>query len=190
MQGVSGQRLEFRLSYFASPPCSPCVLSVALSDTPIRASWTATLAREGKIHSWKTNPSPTKRGGAPLPLHNRPGWNERIPVWEQRIPAYQSQPRQLQSFSGSRSSGLDGGRNNPFMSSQVSNVSAKSVCDATVDCYVSPAMTHSRACPTQTVVTRDWSLLFSPGRVDLTRRPWPGAQQSRLCRSNGAIPCA
>ena len=42
----------------------------------------------------------------------------------------------------------------------------------------------------QQIVTRDWSLLFSPGRVDtLIRRPWPGALPTSL-NARGRAPHA
>jgi len=117
--------------------------------TPYTASWTATLTRTGQIHSWRASSSPPgKRGGSPSPVHIRPPWNERIPVWEQRIPHWETTlgaPVNRWTVPPSRASTF-----NP-QASETSSVAAKSQ-----------------------IVTRDWSLLFSPGRADtLVRRPWP-----------------
>jgi len=118
--------------------------------TPYTASWTSTLTRSGQIHSWRANTSPHGKrpsGGVPLPTHLRPAWNERIPVWERRIPQWET------SLGAPVSRVPPGARAsfNPY-SSEVSTTSAAK----------------------SQIVTRDWSLLFSPGRVDtLIRRPWP-----------------
>ena len=117
------------------------------------SSWTAKLTREGQIHSWRQGASPPRRGGSPVPVHMRPAWNERIPVWERRIPQYQDMSYQ------------------PMMSeSQLGFGRAQTAFDP----YSSQISMASSAARSQ-ITTRDWSLLFSPGRSEtLIRRPWPG----------------
>jgi len=118
--------------------------------TPYTASWTSTLTRSGQIHSWRAATSPNRsRGGPPIPTHLRPPWNERIPVWERRIPHYD-----------------DGRAPSPY------SVSPPPSRGSTFNPYGSEASLGKGSA--SHIVTRDWSLLFSPGRVDtLIRRPWP-----------------
>jgi len=72
-------------------------------------------------------------------------WNDRIPVWEQCIPQWD------RAILPQTQSSVDRG-----MIRQISTASS----------------TRSRGF--DGTVTRDWSLLFSPGRQDLlVRRPWP-----------------
>ena len=121
-------------------------------------SWTAKLSRSGQIHSWRSlnaraSTSPG-RGHRQPSFANRPAWNERIPVWEQRIPVWQTGLNNMPSdlyrmHPQSRERTFDP------MASQMTNLSMGSA-------------TKSQ------VITRDWSLLFSPGRAEtLVRRPWP-----------------
>jgi len=117
----------------------------AAGHTPYSVAWATKLSRTGQTHSWRAHTSPSRRG-APIPVFSpdRPAWNERIPVWEQRIPQWQTE-RLANPVSRQRS-------HSSFLSPSPSVASATS--------------SH--------IVTRDWSLLFSPGRVDtLIRRPWP-----------------
>lgn len=71
-------------------------------------------------------------------------WNERIPVWEQRIPEYSSL-NSVRHGSPSRRA------RTPFNP------------ETSVASHASHAST----------VTRDWSLLLSPGAGNTIRRPWP-----------------
>ena len=128
--------------------------------TGYSASWTAKLTREGQIHSWRQGASPPRRGGTPIPTHLRPAWNERIPVWERRIPQYHDNSYQALTSSAS-------GRGFGQSRSQTA-----------FDPYSSQYSNASSAARSQ-ITTRDWSLLFSPGRAEtLIRRPWPGTSRS------------
>jgi len=124
----------------------------AAGHTPYAASWTAKLSRTGQTHAWRAHTSPPRRGGRPVPVFSpdRPGWNERIPVWEQRIPQWQS--------------GQSGWQTAPMLSTRQQQPTRAFLTP-------SPSMASQTSAH---IVTRDWSLLFSPGRVDtLIRRPWP-----------------
>ena len=119
------------------------------SSQPFKASFSARLTNTGQINSWKPMKEAT-RSGAPLPVHMRPDWNGRAPVWEQRIPQWDQQK------------GMPASR---YKAPPPSRSSTFNPYESTVSMQ-SPAKSQ--------VVTRDWSLLFSPGRVDsLVRRPWP-----------------
>ena len=121
-------------------------------------SFSGNLTGSGQIHSWRSlnaraSTSPG-RGHRQPSFANRPAWNERIPVWEQRIPVWQTGLNNMPSdlyrmHPQSRERTFDP------MASQMTNLSMGSA-------------TKSQ------VITRDWSLLFSPGRAEtLVRRPWP-----------------
>lgn len=80
----------------------------------------------------------------------RAPWNERIPVWEQRIPQWET---------------TLGAPVNRYTMQPPSRMGAFSPSASEMS-QVSAAKSGN--------VTRDWSLLFSPGRMDaLIRRPWP-----------------
>ena len=112
--------------------------------TKFSASWSSTLTREGQIQSWCPQ-SPLMGPRATPPANKRPAWNERIPVWEQRIPNF-------------------GAREVRLPLNQFNMVDSRGRAFGP----------HASFTAGSQITTRDWSLLFSPGRVDtLIRRPWP-----------------
>ena len=154
--------------------------------TPYTASWTATLTRSGQIHTWRANSSPPgRRGGGVVPTNLRPAWNERIPVWERRIPHWETTlGTQYRAPLSSRASFT------PY-SSEVSSAT-KSVrapplshparVRSSLSRIASPSLSPIAPTPdgfalrSQQIVTRDWSLLFSPGLPALRKNagsmPW------------------
>lgn len=148
-------------------PESPLPAHPTAGHTPFTASWTAKLTRTGQIHTWQRGDlgaSSARRGGAPMAISARPAWDERVPLWERRIPQWQSsRSAPLTSAHLSRRQQIAAGDGtNPFARSLRERVGTVSEVS-----YGS----HGRGSPT---TTRDWTLLFSPGRNDmLVRRPWP-----------------
>lgn len=139
------------------PPTSPYAMpqtvekiGPAAGHTPFRASWTASLARSGQTQTWRAaNTSQQLR--MPSSVQNRPSWDSRHPVWEKRIPQWSPEATYLRSPAQRFGRAPPPKRGfNPSLSETSSTVARSQL------------------------VTRDWSLLFSPQRSDsLIRRPWP-----------------
>jgi len=121
----------------------------AAGHTPFRASWTANLARSGQTQTWRASDA-SQQLRMPTSVHNRPSWDGRHPVWERRIPQWSPEAAYLRS-PAQRFGQVPPKRGfNPSLSETSSTVARSQL------------------------VTRDWSLLFSPQRSDsLIRRPWP-----------------